>query len=48
MVKAACDTNPDCKSYNTFINGNIHGGCIKTQSNLTNGNNAVKEFCVKA
>jgi len=48
MVKAACDTNPDCKSYNTFINGNIHGGCIKTQSNITNGNNAVKEFCVKA
>lgn len=47
MVKAACDANPQCKSYNTFINGNIHGGCIKVRSNITNGNNAVKEFCVK-
>jgi hypothetical protein len=47
MVKAACDANPNCKSYNTFINGNIHGGCIKVRSNITNRNDAVKEFCVK-
>lgn len=47
MVKAACDSNPDCKSYNTFINGSIHGGCIKTRSNIHGRNDAVKEFCVK-
>jgi hypothetical protein len=48
MIKAACDGDPNCKSYNTFINGNIHGGCIKVRSNITNRNDAVKEFCVKA
>jgi hypothetical protein len=48
MVKAACDANPRCASYNTFINGPWHGGCIKhAPTHLTNANNAVKEYCVK-
>lgn len=47
MVKAACDRNPECKSYNTFTANGLHGGCMKTGTHITNANETVKEFCVK-
>jgi hypothetical protein len=48
MMKAACDNTPGCASYNTFTNGLHHGGCIKrAPTHLTNGNDWVKEYCVK-
>ena len=48
MMKAACDNTPGCASYNTFTNGTHHGGCIKrAPTHLTNGNDWVKEYCVK-
>jgi len=48
MMKAACDNTPGCASYNTFTNGGQHGGCIKrAPTNVTNGNDWVKEYCVK-
>ena len=47
MAKAACDSIPECKSYNTFTHNGLHGACIKTGTHITNANETVKEFCVK-
>jgi hypothetical protein len=51
MMKAACDGDPNCKSYNTIIQGSSHAGCIKhgpTNINAPDGfGGMVREYCVK-
>lgn len=51
MIKAACDANPRCTSYNTIIQGSSHAGCIKhgpTNINSPDGyGGVVREYCVK-
>jgi len=43
-AEAACDADPNCKSYNTWGAGM---GCIKFESTPINVNGTVTNFCVK-
>ena len=51
MIKAACDSTPECTSYNTIIRGSGHGGCIKRgKTNINNFDGfggMVRKYCVK-
>lgn len=48
-MKEACNTDPNCKGYNTTIwPDGTHGGCLKYKTEITRAQNpSVKEFCVK-
>jgi len=48
IMKQKCDSDPNCRGYNFFVNNGVYGGCIKTKTNITNPNGAVLNMCAKS
>jgi len=48
IMKERCDNDPRCNGYNTFVNGDVYGGCLKTKTTINNGfNPTVINMCAK-